>query len=127
MFLVCEQGVCVFCTRVTDAGLVGRGTARAEDAQETPTLSHISLSILASEIEFLPASPRPSSRCPPAPPIAQGSGFRVQGAGFRVQGSGFRVQGAGCRGARARASPRPSSRCPPAPAIRPVSFLKIPR
>ena len=34
---------------VIDSGLVGRDTTRAADAQETPTQSHISPSILVSE------------------------------------------------------------------------------
>jgi len=39
-----------------DSGLVGRGTARAEDAQGTPTQSHISPSILVYEDKPRPVS-----------------------------------------------------------------------
>ena len=90
----------------------GRGAARTEDAQGTPTQSHVSPSILVYE-----DTPPPASLAPPPPAcrlivycllfvvyclLKRGSGFRVQGLGFRFQGIGFRiqglpVQGLGCR------------------------------
>jgi len=60
----------------TDLHSSGRGAARAEDAQGTPTQSHISPSILVYEDYGFKSS---------------GSGFRVQGSGFGVWGLGFRV------------------------------------
>ena len=49
-----------------------RGTTRAEDAQETPTQSHISPSILAYEDKSATVKGQPN--------------FRVQGSGFETWG-----------------------------------------
>ena len=81
------------CFRVWDSGrrvqgpglvdLSGRGAARAEDAQGTPTQSHISPSIT---LVYEDNKSRMTN-----------NGFRVKGVVFRVYGSGFRVQVAGFR------------------------------
>ena len=56
--------------------LSGRGTTRAEDAQRTPTQSHISSSILVYEDQG-----NDDAR----------EGLEFSDLGFRVQGLGFRV------------------------------------
>ena len=75
-----------------------RGTARAEDAQGTPTQSHISPSVLSIRIyKWTGIVPVGSDRVGVLPLFVRGArhdlvhgwGLRVQGPGFRVQGSGF--------------------------------------
>ena len=60
--------------------LSGRGAARAEDVQGTPTQSHISPSILVYEANQHGTRPR-------GRPHGWSLGFRVQGLGFMVQDS----------------------------------------
>ena len=70
-----------------DSGLVRRGTARAEDAQGTPTQSHISPSLLVHEHKSFNASECRYS----------GFGFRFSVFGLRVSGFRSRVSGYGFR------------------------------
>ena len=74
-----------------------KGTTRAEDAQETPTQSHISPSILEYEnqlpwVEAVTLSTRREDRV--GRELAEGVsgfGFGIQGPGVWVWDSGFRV------------------------------------
>ena len=106
-----------------DSGLIGRGAARAKDAQGTPTQSHISPSILihqenvrgAARAKDAQGTPTQSHISPSilvhednvTARIPSDKTCRViitsnvrtwqQCSGFRVQGAGVRVQGSGFR------------------------------
>ena len=66
----------------------GRGSTRAEDAQGTPTQSHISPSILVYEDYFMPSSPRDPNLCVCL------AGLRINRLSFKVQSN---TEGEGIR------------------------------